>query len=553
MPVDFKSFLVSSGRITTQALDRSVKSADQTRESFVAVLSKLGVLTEREVVNALADFYNLPIAASETFPSIALYADTINVRFLSFHHVLPLALQDNALTVAIADPGNREALTALEVFSGCHVVPHVAALTDLDMFIKRLYREHETPSEEITLPETADADDASRLSDLASEAPVIRLVNNLLVDAYEAGASDIHIEPFVDRVRIRYRLDGMLHEIESHPKNAAPAIISRIKVMARLNIVERRLPQDGRLHFAARGNEIDVRVSTSPTSNGESVVLRLLDQGGLKLDLNSLGFDDPLKEAMDQALQKPYGIILVTGPTGSGKTTTLYAALSALNTSERKILTIEDPIEYQLDGINQQAIQAQIGRTFAGALRSFLRQDPDVIMVGEIRDSETAQIAVQAALTGHLILSTLHTNNAASAITRLQDMGIPEYLLTSTVNAILGQRLVRCLCRSCKEPYTLEPKLAAELFGVQTEAPLIYRPRGCPECHGTGYRGRTTVVEFLEVTEDIRHLVMDKTEARKIEQVAVKGGMRSMYRHGIEKVLAGETSLDEVLRVTQDI
>jgi general secretion pathway protein E len=373
-------------------------------------------------------------------------------------------------------------------------------------------------------------------------------VQRLINLAVEQRASDIHLEPAERGLVVRFRADGVLREIETQPKAVSAPMVSRIKVMAGLNIAERRMPQDGRIRVSVHGKDIDFRVATSPTMHGESAVLRILDRQDVQLDFGSLGFDSGLVATLRDAIARPFGIVLVTGPTGSGKTTTLYAALTELNITERKILTIEDPVEYMLPGVNQVPVKPQIGLTFAHALRSFLRQDPDVLMVGEIRDRETAEVAIQAALTGHLLLSTLHTNTAAAAITRLLDMGIDDYLITSTLHVVMGQRLVRKLCVNCREPY--EPaREVLQRFHVEARAPW-HRAVGCATCEGTGYRKRTTILEALPMSEAVRAKVLARADAHSIEMVAVGEGMRTMFAHGLERVAAGETTLEEVLRVT---
>lgn len=397
-------------------------------------------------------------------------------------------------------------------------------------------------------------EDVEHLRDLASEAPVIRLVNLILQRAVEARASDIHIEPFENRLKVRYRIDGVLQEVEAPPASSTAAVISRIKIMAKLNIAERRLPQDGRIMHRVQGKELDLRVSTVPTSHGESVVMRILDRESIVLDFDSLGFDADLKEKFVRVLEMPHGIILVTGPTGSGKTTTLYTALSQINTPERKIITVEDPVEYQLEGINQIQAKSSIGLDFAHALRSIVRQDPDVIMIGEMRDLETARIAIQSALTGHLVLSTVHTNDAASGITRMLDMGVEDYLLTSTVNAILAQRLVRTLHSDHREAHRLLPEVASELGFtrlIEQDEYTVYRPLPTAENPG-GYLGRTSIMELLPVSDSLRRLVMQHATAGELQKLAVAEGMRTMYQDGLLKCLRGVTSVEEVLRVTQE-
>ena len=400
-----------------------------------------------------------------------------------------------------------------------------------------------------------DPEDVDALRDLASEAPVVRWVQELIANAVARKASDIHIEPSDRALAVRYRIDGMLQDIDPPPSQFRSAVVSRIKILANLNIAEQRLPQDGRLRLTITGRETDFRVATAPTVHGESVVLRVLDREEVALDFEALGFSASAIETFRSALAKPYGILLATGPTGSGKTTTLYAALKALNQRERKILTVEDPVEYTLIGVNQSQVKPQIGYTFANALRSFLRQDPDIMMVGEIRDRETAEVAVQAALTGHLVLSTLHTNTAAAAVTRLLDMGVEPFLLTSTLHLIVGQRLVRRLCTSCRAPYDPTPAQLQELpqppTGDAIVAPHWHRPVGCDMCRGTGYSARTTLSELLVMSDTIGKLVLARADASTIQACAVEEGMTTMLQDGLRKAQAGVTSLEEVLRVTR--
>jgi general secretion pathway protein E len=408
--------------------------------------------------------------------------------------------------------------------------------------------------ENIDGKEGGNEDDVEHLRDLASEAPVIRLVNLVMQRAVEARASDIHIEPFENRLKVRYRIDGVLQEVESPPSSSTAAVISRIKIMAKLNIAERRLPQDGRIMLRVQGKELDLRVSTVPTAYGESVVMRILDRENLVLDFHALGFTDEFLPGFMKVLDLPHGIMLVTGPTGSGKTTTLYTALEKLNTSEVKIITVEDPVEYQIEGVNQIQVKAQIGLDFSHALRSIVRQDPDIIMIGEMRDLETAKIAIQSALTGHLVLSTLHTNSAAGGITRLLDMGVDDYLLTSTVNGILAQRLVRRLDIESAERVLALPEVVADhrLERFTTDRPVqVYRPQ--PSARSlTGYIGRTTIMEFLIMTDPLKRLIMQHAEAGRIEALAREEGMRTMYEDGLVKALKGVTTIEEVLRVTQE-
>ena len=520
---------------------------------------KLGLASERDVAEALAGELGLAIARPSDYPDTPLLDGKLTPQFLRHVGALPLDVREDTLVLAMVDPLDGYAARAIEMASGRRVVPRIALPSDLETAFARLY-DNDKPLGHVAeaLTETgADEDfleDVGRLRDLASEVPVIRLVNQLISRAVESGASDIHIESLQSRMIVRYRIDGILREVSSPPANLRAAIISRVKIMAKLNIAERRLPQDGRIRIAVQGREFDLRISTMPTLHGEGVVMRILDRDSLVHDLAALGFSDAMLAPFLGVLDRPQGILLVTGPTGSGKTTTLYTSLMRLNSTERKLFTVEDPIEYQLEGVNQIQVKPQIGLTFAQVLRSVLRQDPDIIMVGEMRDLETAQIAVQAALTGHLVLSTLHTNNAAGTITRLLDMGVEDYLVTSTVSGVLAQRLVRKLCTHCRKAYQPLPELVSQLHLPLTAgaAPTLYRAQGCEHCRG-GYRGRIGVFEFLPLTDNIRRLVLSHATAHDIHRAGAEEGMCSMYDDGIAKAVAGITSVEEVLRVTRDI
>lgn len=551
--VEFEEFLLERGALDGSAYERAARLQAESGEALSAILTKLGLVPELALAEAYAAYLELPIIAVEDFPETAVLSDRLSSQFLRRTRIIPVSDTPRSVVVAMADPLDDESAEALQFALGKAVVRRVALPSDIEAAYERLYGDRrESPEADDAAEGDGTTEDIERLKDLASDAPVIRLVNQLIDRAVEARASDIHVEPSARGIRVRYRIDGVLHEVNpSPPSHLRAAIISRIKIMAKLNIAERRLAQDGRIRLPIRGREIDLRVATSPTLHGESVVLRILDRRGLDLELSTLGFDEGLIEAYRGLLQRPHGILLSTGPTGSGKTTTLYTSLAILNTPDKKILTIEDPIEYQLEGVNQHQVKPQIGLTFASALRSFLRQDPDIMMVGEIRDLETAQIAVQAALTGHLILATLHTNDAASGITRLLDMGIEDYLLTSTVNGLLGQRLVRRLCERCRERYAPSAELIERLQLSDGEVGL-YRGVGCAQCGGTGFHGRTMIVELLPVTDSIRQLILDRAEAREIQKAACSDGMRTMYQHGLVKALAGLTTIEEVMRVTQD-
>jgi general secretion pathway protein E len=550
--------LASRGLLSGAALERARRLEAESGERIDHIAAKLGLVSERDLASAYAELIGSPLVAEADFPAEPVAPERIKRTFLKHARVIPLAETETALVVAMADPLDDGAARALEFALDKEVRRRVALPADIEAAYERLYGEGRSALDRISdaAGEREDEDrdaDLERLKDLASEAPVIRLVNALITRAVEMGTSDIHLESGESRLRLRYRIDGVLREIEPPPARLKSAIVSRLKIMAKLNIAERRLAQDGRIRLAVRGKEIDFRVSTTPAIHGESVVLRILDRGALALDFAELGFEDDLLRPFLETLDRPYGILLVTGPTGSGKTTTLYTALTTLNSPDRKILTVEDPIEYLLEGINQVQVRPQIGLTFANALRSFLRQDPDIMMVGEIRDLETAQIAVQAALTGHLVLSTVHTNDAASAMTRLLDMGIEDYLLTSTVNGVLAQRLVRKLCRSCREAYRPTAELCERLGLTDCGDSTLYRPAGCEACNGTGYRGRTMISELMPMTDAIRPLVLRHAEARELQAKAIRGGMQTMYLHGLKKALAGITTIEEVIRVTRDV
>jgi len=523
---------------------------EETGDPLAAVLSRLGLVADRDLATAIASASGLTIAEPTEFPARAIHADLISPRFLRDARALPLGDSPAGVEVAFVNPLDPFAVAAMACALGAPIRPRVGRANELEAALDRLYEVADAPDSGDGEAEEADLD---RLRDMASDAPVVRAVNSLIARAAEMRASDIHIEPTEDALKVRFRIDGALVEQEALPSHYRAALVSRVKVMAGLNIAERRLPQDGRIRQSVRGHEIDLRIATSPTIHGESVVMRLLDRSNLSLDFASLGFDGAVLERFTRTLGLPHGIMLVTGPTGSGKTTTLYAALASLNAIDRKILTIEDPIEYRLAGINQTQVNPQIGLNFAAALRSFLRQDPDIMMVGEIRDLETAQVAVQASLTGHAILSTLHTNSAASAVTRLMDMGVEPYLIASTLNGVLAQRLVRRLCPHCRVAH---PANEATLMGLGLDARpssgLLYAPRGCEHCGHTGFRGRAAILEFLEVNDDIRRLIVDRAEAGDIQRAALAGSMRSMMSDGVQKAGEGVTTLDEVLRVTRE-
>ena len=547
------SVLLERGLVDDKTLDRARRVASETGQRLDAVLTQLGLVSERGLAEALALFLGLPLVTADRYPDAPLLVDRLKARFLRKVHALPIAAEADRLILAMADPLDQFTQTAVAAATGRKVAIEIALPIELDAALNRLY------------PETGDAhseaaangsdepleEDAERLKDLASEAPVIRLVNQMIARAVETQASDIHIEPFEDRLRVRYRYDGVLHEAESPATRLTAAITSRIKIMARLDIAERRLPQDGRLKLAVRGQEVDFRVSTVPSLYGETVVLRVLDRTAVEFDYGKLGLPPAVTANLQRLLDLPNGMVLVTGPTGSGKTTTLYTGLLNLNSIARKIVTVEDPIEFQLTGINQIQVKPLIGLDFANLLRSILRQDPDVIMIGEIRDLETAQIAVQASLTGHLVLSTLHTNSAAATVTRLRDMGLEDYLITAVIKGVLAQRLVRRLCPHCKHRVEAPPEMI-ERFGLDrrttTRPIMLHHAVGCPQCRGTGYRGRQAIAELLIPNDEIERLIFARADHGAIERAAVAGGMHSMFDAGIDAALEGITTVEEVVR-----
>jgi len=562
--VKLGQILLSRGKIEEAELERVLRlQASSSRpEKLGSLLSTLGVVSARDIAQALAVQSGLPYVESSAFPEIPILEERISARFLRDARALPLEEDEDTLTLAVADPSDDFVRHSFELVTNRKVSRVVAVGADIDAAIERLYGSGRTAVAQLAdgdIETRLDADglgnDVQQLKDLASEAPVIRLVSLLITNALEARASDIHVEPFENRLVVRYRIDGVLHEIESPPKRLAAAVISRIKIMASLDIAERRLPQDGRIRLRIQGKEIDLRVSTVPTMHGESVVMRILDKGGVQLNFEKLGFAPDILAKFKEALAQPNGILLVTGPTGSGKTTTLYTALDELNQPDVKILTVEDPVEYQMAGINQIQVKPQIDLTFANALRSIVRQDPDIIMIGEIRDLETAEIAVQAALTGHMVLSTLHTNDAPATISRLLDMGVDDYLLTSTLVGVLAQRLVRTLCTHCREPHAMEADIARDI-GLNRvsadERPVVYKAMGCSQCSNTGFTGRMCIAEMMPLTEPIRRLIMHKSNASELRRAALSEGMLPMYDDGMRKVVAGLTTVEEVLRATRE-
>ena len=538
--------LIERRLIEPEDLEKALEIQRERGDKIGKILVDLGFVAMRDVLAALSEQLEVPLAAIDGPPPATPETERLSPRFMRQSRFLPLALHDSTLTIAMADPLDFETQAAVRASTGLQVRVALAAEQDILDAIDRYFGEEE-PEAAAEVREAAEAgEDLEQLRDMASEAPVIRLVNAMIAQAVEKRASDIHIEPFEKEFRVRYRIDGVLYNQAPPPRELKAAIISRVKLMAKLNIAERRLPQDGRIKIRILGREIDLRVSTLPTLYGESVVMRLLDRSaGEFYDLTRLGFDDQMLARMEHFTSLSHGIFLVTGPTGSGKSTTLYSALKRINQPDKKIITIEDPVEYQMDGINQIHVNPQIGLTFASGLRHIVRQDPDVIMVGEIRDRETADIAIRAALTGHFVYSTLHTNDAPSAITRLVDMGVENYLITSSLVAVLAQRLVRLICPNCKVP-----------DGVRTtpdgETVECWRGAGCEQCLGSGYLGRIGIFEMMEMNDELRRLIMRNADAAEITAAARRNGMRTLREDGWMKVRQGVTTADEVLRVTQE-
>lgn len=548
----FAGFLIARGNCEARAMERARRVSEETGQPLEGVLLQLGLLSERALATSYAAFTRDPLVPPDALAAVdePVLPEYLSVAFLRHARCLPLGVEGGILHLAMVNPLDAFVRRAIELATGLTVESMVAVPIELEAALQRLWPREEQEISDLRHGGDVD-EDADRLKDLASEAPIIRLVNQMVSQAVETRASDIHVEPFENHLRIRYRYDGVLSEAETHSARVAAAVISRIKIMARLDIAERRLPQDGRINLAVRGHDVDIRVSTVPSMHGESIVMRILDRSAVTFDYDSLGLSASIIERLRMALDEPNGIVLVTGPTGSGKTTTLYAGLSGINTVSRKIITIEDPVEYQLEGINQLQVKPQIGLTFASLLRSILRQDPDVIMVGEIRDLETAQIAAQAALTGHLVLSTLHTNSAAAAVTRMRDMGLEDYLLSAVLRGVLAQRLVRRLCPSCRVPDPNSATLAARFDLAPKEGEGFWQPSGCPSCHHTGYRGRQAIAEFLVPTPDIVKLIFAQASDAEIERAAIAAGMETMFSAGLKACLAGETALDEVLRAAR--
>jgi len=551
--------LLDRGVISEEDLKNALTLQKERPDKLGRILIDLGYVAERDIVSTLSQQLNVDVFSGE-YPAVPVETSKLPLRFLRTFHVIPVHLDNNVLSLVMSDPLDVETQSAIRLRTGYDLRVYIAAETEINEQLEKLYGGDEGSSEKLIETMTdvfADDENIEHLRDLASEVPVIRMVNLIISRAVESRSSDIHIEPFEKELRLRYRVDGVLHNIDPPPNQLRAAIISRIKLMAKLNIAERRLPQDGRIKLKVLGKEIDLRVSTLPTMYGESVVMRILDKSNSSLiDLRRLGFPEDSYDKVCEMTSKPHGIFLVTGPTGSGKTTTLYSAMKRINTPDRKIITIEDPVEYQMDGINQIHVNTQIGLTFGAGLRHIVRQDPDIIMIGEIRDLETAEIAIRSALTGHLVFSTLHTNDAPSAVTRLVDMGVEDYLLASSLIGILAQRLVRVNCQHCKAPELTPSKALADAgFDIKGlgEFVQLQRGKGCEQCDFSGYESRKGIFELLDIDEEMRRLMVTKSDSTVLKAQAVRSGMRTLKDDGWAKVLAGDTTPDEVLRVTQEV
>jgi general secretion pathway protein E len=552
-PPKLGELLVQAGKLSARDLERALSAQLEMGGMLGRVVVRLGLVSDVDVAKALSSQLKLDFVAANGFPDLMPEVEGLIPAFLHANAVFPLRLDGRELHVAMAVPQDAFVVKALRLATGFTIRPHLALESDIEKALAEPVEE--APEDDDGFGDSLDGGDfVEHLKDLASEAPVIRLVNTIIGRVTDLRASDIHLEPFDDGLRVRYRVDGVIHMGELVPPRLSAAVSSRVKLLAHLDIAERRLPQDGRIKTRVKGRELDLRVSTVPTVHGESVVMRVLDRASVRLNLDTMGFEQDTLARFNTLLARPHGILLVTGPTGSGKTTTLYAALSKIDAKSNKIITVEDPVEYQLEGINQIQVHPQINLTFANALRSILRQDPDIIMIGEMRDGETAQIAVQSALTGHLVLSTLHTNTAAGAVIRMQDMGVESYLITSSVNGVLAQRLLRTLCSHCKEPY--EPgREVRQSTGLARFCPsdrLIYRAVGCEHCRQSGYRGRTGIHELFVLDEPMRRAIIEGLDANALNTLAAGSGMLSLFEDGLRKVAAGVTTLDELARVTQD-
>ena len=558
--------LLDRGVITESQLQQALDEQKYTGKLLGRTLVELGFVKEEEILRALGIQAGLEFVDLKKMEISKEVAQKVSPSIAKIYKVMPVKFKDNTLTVAMSDPLNVNITDDLTFMLGCPVKGVIAKEDDILEVIQKYYGEsgesiNELLSEMekkisvsvVSLPDEEEVTDVVVLQELALQPPVVKLLNLILLQAIKDRASDIHFEPFEDKYMIRYRVDGVLYNITSPPKNLALAISSRIKVISKLDIAERRLPQDGRIMISVEGKNVDLRVSTLPTVFGESVVMRVLDKDVVSLSLDQIGMSEPMLKQLRRIINKPNGIILTTGPTGCGKTTTLYSCLREINKIEYKVITTEDPVEYSIQGIIQVPIRPKINFNFANCLRHILRQDPDIIMIGEIRDAETLQIAIQASLTGHLVFSTLHTNDAPGAITRLINMGAEPFLITSTLEAVIAQRLIRVICKNCRERYEPDPKVLEELNlpSEEIKNTMFYKGRGCSQCNKSGYRGRTGIFEFLHITENLKPIIMEKAQTTAVRETARKDGMRTLREDGIEKIKQGITTIEEVVRETQ--
>lgn len=558
--------LLDEGFITQRQLDKAQSDAARRNEPLQKVLVSMGFVSDKDVVESLGRQMGFAFADVESLSLDPELVKSIPEHLAKRYNVIPISQQDNQLTLAMADPLNVLAIDDIRLITGFDIQPVIAVEEAITKAIGNMFGVTDMVAVDSAVKDIAETDfggmeveddvedeeiSLDKLKSLVDEAPIVRVVNLIISQAINDKASDIHIEPEVKTVKVRYRVDGVLHDVMTPPKHIQAPMVSRIKIMSNMDIAERRIPQDGKIHLKHDGREFDLRVSTVPTIHGEKVVMRILDKGSVMLGLEKLGFSDSNRTKFEAIVDKPYGMILVTGPTGSGKSTTLYSCLNKLNTGLTNILTIEDPAEYQLPGVNQVQVNPKANLTFASALRAFLRQDPDIIMVGEIRDAETANIAVEAALTGHLVLSTLHTNDAAGAVSRLVEMGVEPFLVASSVVGVLAQRLARTICPNCKEAFSASEE-AIRKFGLSMYGDSdikFYRGRGCDNCKMTGYKGRTGIHEILPMSDRVRGLILNRASTAEIKQAAVEEGMSTMQDDGLAKVLSGVTSMEECLRV----
>jgi type IV pilus assembly protein PilB len=560
--------LVNEGLITQENLQRALSEQKGTNEKLGSILVRLQLIQEDQLIGFLSRQYGIP---SITLTQLDIDPDVVKLvpgQIAKKYEVLPVKRTGNALTLAMADPTNVFALDDVAFMTNLQVLPVVASQGAIRQAIERLYEPQASAFSDVITAMEGDVPDVElveggedaapskvdifELKDASEEAPVVKLVNLILTDAIRRGASDIHLEPYEKVFRVRYRIDGVLQEMMAPPKRLEAALLSRVKIMSNLDIAERRLPQDGRIKIRYSSREIDLRVSSLPTIFGEKIVMRILDKEALTLDLAKLGFDDWSMENFKKVIHQPYGMVLITGPTGSGKTTTLYSAVHTINSPDINIMTAEDPVEYNLKGINQVQVNEEIGRTFSAVLRSFLRQDPDVILVGETRDLETAQIAIRAALTGHLVFSTLHTNDAPGTIARLQDMGIPPFLVASSILLVLAQRLARRVCKECRDPYEVDEESLTPYGHVPQGLGKVtlYKGKGCQACNFTGMKGRTAIYEVMPVSSELRELILRGASTNEVRDLAQQQGMKTLRQAGLLKVLEGATTAEEILRVT---